>query len=101
MAGPLKDTRKRKYEEELIKYGFTSIVINREEILQCVVCCEVLANESFKVNKLIRHLKTKHDSLADIGTEFFKRKAEIVKKTRLHSSGSYQQKMLLPLKLHI
>jgi hypothetical protein len=52
----------------------------------------VLANESFKVNKLIRHLKTKHDSLADRGTECFKRKAKIIKKTRVDSSGSYQQK---------
>jgi hypothetical protein len=91
MAGPLKDTRKRKYLEEL-KYGFTSIVINREERPQCVIRCEVLANESFKVNKLIRHLKTKHDSLADRGTEFFKRKAKGVMKTRLDSSGSNQQK---------
>jgi hypothetical protein len=57
-----------------------------------VICCEVLANESFEVNKLIRRLKTKRDSLADRGTEFFKRKAEIVRKTRLDSSGSYQQK---------
>jgi hypothetical protein len=30
--------------------------------------------------------------LADCGTEFFKRKAEIVKKTRLDSFRSYQQK---------
>jgi hypothetical protein len=52
----------------------------------------VLANESFKANKLIRHLKTKRDSLADRDTEFFKRKAKIVKKTRLDSSGYYQQK---------
>jgi hypothetical protein len=66
-----------------------------------MICCEVLENESFKANKLIRHLKTKHDSLADRGTDFFKRKAEIVKKTRFDSSGSDQQKMLLPLKLHI
>jgi hypothetical protein len=76
MAGPLKDTRKRKYQEEFI-------------------------NESFKVNKLIRHLRIKHDSLADRGTEFFKRKAEIVKKTRIDSSGSCQQEMILLLKLHI
>jgi hypothetical protein len=90
MAGPLKDTRKRKYRQELIKYGFTSIVINGEERRQCVICCEVLENELFKVNKLIRHLKTKHGSLADRGTEFVKRKAKIVKKTRLDSSGSYR-----------
>jgi uncharacterized protein YhfF len=101
MAGPLKGTRNRKYQDEFIKYGFTSIVINGEERPQCVIRCEVLAIESFKVNKLIRHLKTKHDSLADRGTEFFKTKTEIVKKTRFDSSGSDQQKMLLPLKLHI
>jgi hypothetical protein len=101
MAGPLKYTRKRKYQEKLIKNGFTSIVINGEERPHGVICCEVLVNESFKANKLIRHLKTKHDSLADRGTNFFKIKAKIVKKTRLDSFGSYQQKMLLPLKLHI
>jgi hypothetical protein len=71
MAGALKDTRKRKYEEEFIKYGFTSVVINGEESLQCMICCEVLTNESFKVDKLIRHLKTEHDSLADRSTDFF------------------------------
>jgi hypothetical protein len=31
MAGPLKDMRKRKYQEEVIKYGFTSVVLNGEE----------------------------------------------------------------------
>jgi hypothetical protein len=30
--------------------------------------------------------------LSDRDTEFFKRKAVIIKKTRLDSSGSYQQK---------
>jgi hypothetical protein len=82
-------------------YGFTSVVINGKERSQCVICFEVLANKSFKVDKLIRHLKTKHDSLADRGTAFFQRKAVIVKKTRLDSSGSYQQKMMLPLKFCI
>jgi hypothetical protein len=51
-----------------------------------VIYCEVLANESFDVNKLMLHLKTKHGSLADRGAEIFKRKAEIVNKARLHSS---------------
>jgi hypothetical protein len=42
MAGPLKDTRKRKYQEELIKYGFISIAINGDARPQNVICCEVL-----------------------------------------------------------
>jgi hypothetical protein len=48
------------------------MVINEEERPQYVICCEVLANESFKANMLI-HLKTKHVSLADRGTDYFKR----------------------------
>jgi hypothetical protein len=59
----------------------------------------VLTNESVNVNKLMQHLKPKHCFIADRGAEFVKRKAEIVKKTRLYSCESYQQKMLLPLKL--
>jgi hypothetical protein len=36
-------------------------------------------------------VKTKHGSLTDCGAEFSKRKAEIVRKNRLDSCGSYQQ----------
>jgi hypothetical protein len=57
----------------------------------CVICCEVLANKSFKVNKLI-HLRTKRRSLAGHDADLFKRMAEVVKKTRVDSSGLYQQK---------
>jgi hypothetical protein len=87
MVGPLKDMTKRKYQEEFIKFGFTSIITMEEERPQCMICCEVLSNESFKVNKLI-HLKTKYDSLADCHTEI-KRKAKVVKKTGYDNSGSY------------
>jgi hypothetical protein len=45
----MKDTRKGKYQEDFIKLGFTSIVINDDERPQCVICCEVLANEPFEV----------------------------------------------------
>jgi hypothetical protein len=70
-----------------------------ETVTLWMLQCEVLANESFKASKVIRHLKTKYSTLADGGTEFFKRKAEIIKKARLDNSGSY--KMLLPLKFNI
>jgi hypothetical protein len=62
-----------------------------EERAQCTICCEVLVNESFKENKFMQQLKTKQNSLADRGAEFFKRKAETVNKTRLYDCGSYQQ----------
>jgi hypothetical protein len=59
VAGPINDIRKRKYEEDLMKSGITSVVINGDERPQCIICCEVLENESFNVNKLMRLLKAK------------------------------------------
>jgi uncharacterized protein YhfF len=51
VAGPMKDTRKREYQEDFTKFGFTSVVTNGDERPQCVICCEVLANVSFNVNE--------------------------------------------------
>jgi hypothetical protein len=50
MAEPLQDLIKIKNQEEYIRYGFTSINVNGQERLQCVICCEVLEKESFEVN---------------------------------------------------
>lgn len=57
LTGPLKDTRKTNYQEEFVQCGFISVVINGEERPQCVMYCEVLVNESFKANRITRHLK--------------------------------------------
>jgi hypothetical protein len=54
--------RKRKYQEDFMKSGFTSVVINGDEMLQRVSAME---NEAFNVNKLMGHLETKHGSLGD------------------------------------
>jgi uncharacterized protein YhfF len=51
VAGPKKDTRKRKYQEDFTELGFTSIVTNGDGRPQCVICCEMLANELLNVNK--------------------------------------------------
>ena len=42
----------------------------------CVVCLQVLANESMKPAKLKRHLLTKHPEHSDKSKEFFVRKVE-------------------------
>ena len=63
----------RKYSEDFIKLGFTCILINDEPRPQCVVCSEVLANESLKGGKLQRHIKAKHPKLVDKPIPFFRR----------------------------
>ena len=64
--------RKRKYVEDYINFGFTSIISAGKEKPQCVVCSEVLSEESMKPNKLRRHLESKHPKLKNKSPEFFK-----------------------------
>ena len=64
----------RKYQAEFIKFGFTSFTIDKMQYPQCVMCSEVLANESLKPVKMKRHLQSKHPSHADKPIEFFRRK---------------------------
>ena len=58
---------------ELIKIGFTCTLINDEPRPQCVVCSEVLANESLEAGKLKRHLTAKHLKFIDKPMSFFRR----------------------------
>ena len=64
---------RRKYSEELIKLGFTYILINDEPCPQCVVYSEVLANENLKAGKLQQHIKAKHPKLINKPIPFFRR----------------------------
>lgn len=78
---------KRKYDSAYLKFGFTSIEVNKEVRPQCVICATVLSNEALKPTKLERHLKTAHPNLSDRPTEFFTGKLENLKKMKLGKSG--------------
>ena len=66
-ATPSQDTgkqsqkRKRKYNEEYIKNGFT-VTTDRtgEEVPMCCVCSTLLSTEAIKPPKLLRHMETHH-----------------------------------------
>ncbi len=66
--------KRRKYQEEFIKYGFTCSIVNNVDFPQCVICSEVLAHESMKPGKMQRHLETKHPSFIEKPIDFFRRK---------------------------
>jgi hypothetical protein len=55
--------KSRKYDESYLYFGFTSVVINREERPQCVLCLSVLAADSMKPDKLKWHLETKRSEM--------------------------------------
>ena len=84
--------KKRSYSDSFLKYGFVSIVSDGIEKPQCVLCMKVLSPESMKPSKLKRHLETKHTDCKDKDLLFFERKANCVKRSRMDSSGVFQQR---------
>uniref|UniRef100_UPI00398F2BF5 protein FAM200B-like n=1 Tax=Pristiophorus japonicus TaxID=55135 RepID=UPI00398F2BF5 len=72
----LKVSRTRRYQDSYLNFGF---ICNRSGYTpqpQCVICAQVLANESMKPSKLQRHLITKHQMYKDKHRAFFERKAK-------------------------
>ncbi|CAM4646942.1 unnamed protein product [Lepidochelys kempii] len=63
----------RNYQEDYLKYGFTSTIINDEPHPKCILCLEILSNDSMKPSRLARHLKTKHPEHEDKPLQFFQR----------------------------
>uniref|UniRef100_A0AAY5KQC3 BED-type domain-containing protein n=1 Tax=Esox lucius TaxID=8010 RepID=A0AAY5KQC3_ESOLU len=64
----------RRYAEAYLQFGFT---VKADLRPQCVVCAEVLANDSMKPCKLKRHLETKHAGIKDKPAEYLKRKLDV------------------------
>lgn len=66
-------TKKRKYFDEYLKYGFYFSGDEDSPRPQCVVCSELLANSSMKPSMLARHLLTKHPNYKEKDRSFFER----------------------------
>lgn len=68
------DKKIRNYQIEYVKYGFTCTIINKEPRPLCILCHEILANDSMKPARLERHLKSKHPEQSEKPIEYFQRK---------------------------
>ena len=81
---------KRKYKPSFLDVGFTEIT-DRTGLSkpQCVICMDVLSNESMKENKLKRHLETKHATLLNNDRSFFERKEIQLKRQRLDNQTEH------------
>ena len=87
----MESAKKRKYNEDYIKYGFTFILKEGQELPQCVVCCKVLSEGSMKPSFLKRHLSGCHPDLATKDIDFFKHKEVGVKRICLDHGGQFSQ----------
>ena len=87
----------RRYNEDFLKYGFIKCEKPFEsDRPQCVICNNILANESLKPSKLKRHLETQHAELTDKPLEYFQRKKKDVKSpTPFLSYSAVGEKALL------
>lgn len=84
--------KRRKYLEDYLNIGFTTVLANNGiDKPQCVLCHVVLSAESMKPSKLKRHLETKHPEHVEKDLEFFKRHELRLKRQKLDASGSFQQ----------
>lgn len=72
----LNSAKRRRYNDDYIRYGFTCLMVDGDARPQCVMCTEVLANDSLKPVKMKRHLHTKHPTHIDKTKDFFLRKEQ-------------------------
>ena len=83
-------TKKRKYSDEYLQVGFTSITGGVERP-QCVIYNKVLGPDSMRPNKLRSHLQKVHPVHADKDASSFQRMERSLKAARLDSKGHFQQ----------
>ena len=88
MAGA---SRERPYYDKFIELGFFYLTDRGIQKPQCVICYEVLSNESMKHNKLQRHLSSKDPAYKDRDRSFFDRKLTTLRNTRLDKQSRCQQ----------
>ena len=89
--------KKQSYKEAFLNFGFTSVTENSIEKPQCVICFKVLTQESMKPSKLKQHFKSCHVELVEKSDDYYRQKAEHLKKRHLDSGGIWprQNKALL------
>lgn len=81
--------KKRNYNETFIKFGFTCLTVNGDDIPQCVICHQTLAKESMKPSKLERHLHKMHPEYKDKDSDFFASKCKTLQHMKLDSTGGF------------
>jgi hypothetical protein len=86
----------RHYDKEYLKLGFT--VAAGSELSPrplCVVCSEILSNDTMKPSKLARHLRPKHSDLTDKPLDFFERLHNQMKRQKTQMKKTTSDKSLL------
>ncbi|KAK3922339.1 Zinc finger MYM-type protein 6 [Frankliniella fusca] len=87
-------TRQRKFQDDFMAFGFTCDVVEGQDRPRCIVCNELLAQESTKPAKLKRHQETKHQALVGKPINYFQR---LLFQTNIQREG-FQKRITVPMK---
>ncbi|XP_078503253.1 zinc finger BED domain-containing protein 5-like [Lissotriton helveticus] len=79
----------RSYNKDYMKLGFTFSGNENHPCPQCLVCGEILENESMSPNKLKQHFTTKHSHLSEKPVEYFIELSKSIRK----QSASFTKRM--------
>jgi hypothetical protein len=79
-GGGARRRKYRKYDDYYLDFGFTSVEVNNEERLQCVLCLKILSPDSMLPSKLKRHLETIHPTMVEKSREFCNRSLQNLQK---------------------
>ena len=71
-------SKKRKYDESYMQYGFTSVIVGGVERPQSVLCNKVFNNDSMRPAKLKQHLQNVHPQSKDKDKSYFERQSKTI-----------------------
>ena len=78
---------KQKYDLAYIKYGFITMELEGEALLQCAVCMKLLSNMVMKCRLLKHHPETDHMDMKDQDQSYSQRLGENMKQQHLNKTG--------------
>ncbi|XP_042203812.1 zinc finger BED domain-containing protein 5-like [Homarus americanus] len=81
----------RKYIEEYLKYGFTSLSKGDFDVPQCVICLKTLSNDAMRPTRMKRHLTGTHPDIVDKPEAYFVTKRDSLMRQRLDGTGTFRQ----------
>jgi hypothetical protein len=87
--------KKRKYDDDDIKFGFTCSGDQECPKPRCVIYGYVLANSSLKPSLLRRHLETRHPTQTNLSTF-----SSVTWSSRIFASRILYRQQVMPMKMH-
>ena len=79
----------KKRKLQYLDFGFTYLIEDNLQILQCVVCMKTFSNSTMKPASLKQHLANAHSSMMSKNLSFFESKLSSLKRQKRDQTGMF------------